>query len=196
MDKGVVEKWFDKYTRIVKENGILPGDIYNFEETGFQIGVGKDQWIITREPKRKIFNGSVTNRESVTVIKAVSADGFVCLPLIILSSKQMMLRWFEAIQTIKYLALSDSGYMTDVLAFQWIQKFHEWTFRQTQGVKRLVLCDRFGSHFTRQFGEFCENNDIILFFYCRIQATSYSLSMSVYLVLINIGIVRLSNLRQ
>jgi DDE superfamily endonuclease. len=76
----------------------------------------------------------------------------------------MMLRWFEAIQTQEYLAVSDSGYMTDVLAFQWIQKFYEWTFRRTQGVKRLVLCDRFGSHFTRQFGEFCEKNNINLFF--------------------------------
>jgi hypothetical protein len=43
MDKGVVEKWFEEYTRIVEENGILPGDIYKFDETGFQIGVGKDQ---------------------------------------------------------------------------------------------------------------------------------------------------------
>jgi hypothetical protein len=118
MDKGVVEKWFEEYTRIVEENGILPGDIYNFDETGFQIGVGKDQWIITREPKRKIFNGSVTNRESVIVMEVVSADGFVCPLLIILSGKQMMLRLFEAIQTDEHLAVSDSGYMTDVLVYQ------------------------------------------------------------------------------
>jgi DNA-binding transcriptional MerR regulator len=164
LDKGVVEFWFEDYIRVVNENGILPEDIYNFDETGFQIGVGQDQWIVTREPKRKIFNGSVTNRESVTVMEAVSADGFVCPPLIILSAKQIMLRWFDAIQTDEHLAVSDTGYMNDVLALQWIRLFHKWTIHRTRGAKRLVLCDRFGSHYTRQFGEFCDENNIILFF--------------------------------
>jgi hypothetical protein len=43
MDKGVVEKWFEEYTRIVEEISILPGDIYNFDKTGFKISVSKDQ---------------------------------------------------------------------------------------------------------------------------------------------------------
>lgn len=118
LDKGVVESWFEDYIRTVNENGILPGDIYNFDETGFQIDFEQYQWIITREPKRKIFKGSVTNRESVTVMEAVSADGFVCPPLVILSAKQMMLRWFDNIQTDEHLAISDSGYINDVLALQ------------------------------------------------------------------------------
>jgi hypothetical protein len=41
MDKGVVEKWFEEYTRIVEEISILPGDI--FDKTGFKISVSKDQ---------------------------------------------------------------------------------------------------------------------------------------------------------
>jgi hypothetical protein len=135
LDKGVVEAWFQDYIHVINENGILPEDIYNFDETGFQIGVGKDQWIITREPKRKIFNGSVTNRESVTVMEAVSATGFVCPPLFILSAKQMLLRWFDAIQTDEHLAISDTGYINDILALQWIRLFHKWTVHRTHGAK-------------------------------------------------------------
>jgi hypothetical protein len=92
LDKTVVERWFEDYKRFVRENGILPEDIYNFDETGFQTGVGRDQFIITREPKKKMFNGSVTNRESVTILEAVSADGFAYPLLIILSAKQALLR--------------------------------------------------------------------------------------------------------
>ncbi|KAJ5969218.1 hypothetical protein N7501_005466 [Penicillium viridicatum] len=87
LDKTVVERWFEDYQRVVTEHSICQQDIYNFDETGFQIGVGRDQFIITRHPKKKLFNGSVTNRESVTVLEAVSADSFVYPPLIILSAK-------------------------------------------------------------------------------------------------------------
>jgi hypothetical protein len=54
--------------------------------------------------------------------------------------------------------------MNDQLAYQWVQLFHKWTIGRMVGAKRLVLCDRFGSHLTRQFIRFCEKNDIILFF--------------------------------
>lgn len=164
LDKSVVQRWFKDYERVIAEHGICQQDIYNFDETGFQIGVGKDQFIITRHPKKKLFNGSITNRESVTVLEAVSADGFACPPLIILSAKQALARWFDAIQTDEHLAITDTGYINDTLAYQWIQLFHKWTIGRTLGAKRLVLCDRFGSHMTRQFVEFCEKNNIILFF--------------------------------
>ncbi|KAJ5121184.1 uncharacterized protein N7515_009145 [Penicillium bovifimosum] len=146
------------------ENGIQQQDIYNFDETGFQIGVGRDQFIITREPKKKLFNGSITNRESVTVLEAVSADGFTCPPLIILSAKQALLRWFDAIQEDEHITVTDTGYFNDTLAYQWIQLFHKWTIGRTLGPKRLVICDRFGSYLTRQFVHFCEEKNIILFF--------------------------------
>ncbi|EKV14739.1 Transposon, putative [Penicillium digitatum Pd1] len=164
LDKSVVERWFEDYKQVITEHGICQQDIYNFDETGFQIGVGRDQFIITRHPKKKPCNGSVTNRESVTVLEAVSADGFVCPPLIVLSARQVLLPWFDAIDSDEHLAVTDTGYINDTLAYQWIQLFHKWTIGRTIGTKRLVLCDRFGSHLTRQFIQFCEKNNIILFF--------------------------------
>jgi hypothetical protein len=101
LDKSVVERWFNDYQRVITEHGIHQQDIYNFDETGFQI-------IITGHPKKKLFNGSVTNRESVTVLEAVSADGFVCPPLIILSAKQALLRWFDAIDSDEHIAVTDT----------------------------------------------------------------------------------------
>ncbi|KAJ5699795.1 hypothetical protein N7536_002808 [Penicillium majusculum] len=105
LNKSVVQRWFEDYERIVTEHGICHQDIYNFDETGFQIGVGREQFIITRHLKKKLFNGSVTNRESVTVLEAVSADGFACPPLIILSAKQALLRWFDHIKEEEHIAL-------------------------------------------------------------------------------------------
>jgi hypothetical protein len=39
-------KWFAEFKKICDQHGIQPRDIYNFDETGFRIGIGKDQWVI------------------------------------------------------------------------------------------------------------------------------------------------------
>ncbi|KAJ5528894.1 hypothetical protein N7527_002287 [Penicillium freii] len=44
-----------------------------------------DKSVVERYLKKKLFNRSIINRESVTILEAVSADGFVYPPLIILS---------------------------------------------------------------------------------------------------------------
>jgi hypothetical protein len=102
---------------VIAKHGICQQDIYNFNETSFQIGVRKYQFIITRHPKKKLFNGSITNRESITVLEAISADGFAYPPLIILSAKQALVRWFDIIQEDKHLAITDTSYINNTLAF-------------------------------------------------------------------------------
>ncbi|KAJ5104254.1 hypothetical protein N7532_004783 [Penicillium argentinense] len=59
--------------------------------------------------------------------QAISVDGFTCPPLIILSGRQALLRWFEGLHGDEHIAVTDTGYMNDVLAYQWIQLFHKWT---------------------------------------------------------------------
>lgn len=114
----MVERWFEDYKRVVRENGIYPRDIYNFDKTGFQIGVRRDQFVITRESKKKLFNSSVTNRESVTILEAVSADGFAYPPLIILSGKKALLRWFDAIKQDEHISVTGTSYINNQLAYQ------------------------------------------------------------------------------
>lgn len=45
-DPEAFEDWFHRYKALVDEKGIQPGEIYNSDETGFRIGVGKNQWIV------------------------------------------------------------------------------------------------------------------------------------------------------
>lgn len=44
----------------------------------------------------------------------------------------MMLRWFDAIQTDQHLALTETGYINDVLVLQWIWLFNKGTFGRTR----------------------------------------------------------------
>lgn len=162
-DKNVIQEWFSRYQAAIDQYGIQPEDLYNFDETGFQIGVGKDQWIITRDPRRKIVAGNRTNREYVTVVEAVSTDGFSTPPLIILNARQLQNRWFEDLIDER-IAVTDSGYINDLLAYQWIQLFEKSTRLRTKGIWRMLICDGFGSHLTYEFIKFCEDKKILLFF--------------------------------
>jgi hypothetical protein len=82
----VIRDWFQEYQTAVEKYGIQPHDTYNVDETGFRVGVGRRQWIITREISRRVTVGNSTNRESLTVCEAISGDGWALPPMIIVSA--------------------------------------------------------------------------------------------------------------
>jgi hypothetical protein len=53
------------------------------DETGFRIGLGGSQWIINIEFKKPQLSPSETNCDFVTSVEAISADGIVLPPLLI-----------------------------------------------------------------------------------------------------------------
>ena len=63
------------------------------DETGFRIGGGKNQWIVTRDPSREMCLGSCTNRDFVTICEAISGDGTVLPPMAILSGVLHKRQW-------------------------------------------------------------------------------------------------------
>ncbi|KAF3399923.1 hypothetical protein F1880_008480 [Penicillium rolfsii] len=163
LDRHVARQWFNSYQETITQYGITADDIWNFDETGFNIGVAKDQWIITREPKRQISGGFSTNREYATAIEAVSATGSTIAPVVILSAKILLQRWFEIVGDAR-IAVTETGYLSNILALQWIQLFNKLTKDSTKGTHRLLVCDQFGSHLTYEFVKYCEDNKIIHFF--------------------------------
>jgi hypothetical protein len=163
LDRRVAREWFNSYQETIAQYGITADDIWNFDETGFNIGVAKDQWIITREPKRQISGGFSTNREYATAIEAVLATGSTIAPVVILSAKILLQRWFEIVGDER-IAVTETGYLNNVLALQWIQLFNKLTKDSAKGTHRLLVCDQFGSHLTYEFVKYCEDNQIILFF--------------------------------
>jgi len=95
---GGVCNWFGgcQVTVVCKEYTIEIGDIYNFDETGFRIGIGRDQWAITRDPYSPCFLGSSTNTELVTVCETISGDGIHLPPIIIVLGVIHQAAWYAA----------------------------------------------------------------------------------------------------
>lgn len=62
-------------------------------------------------------------------------------------------RWFTELHDNVLVGVSDSGYMNDQLAYEWI-KHSEWLSRPAASEWRLLMCDNYGSHNFYLFLEF------------------------------------------
>lgn len=56
--------WYSRFERLRQQYGVVDEDIWNFDETGFRIGMGRNQWIITGENSKKRYSASDTVRKA------------------------------------------------------------------------------------------------------------------------------------
>ncbi|RFU33227.1 hypothetical protein B7463_g3102, partial [Scytalidium lignicola] len=83
-DPKLIQQWFNQFLETKLQYGILDEDIYNFDETGFAMGIiATIKVVIASECFGKPLLLQLGNREWVTVIESISADGWVLPPLII-----------------------------------------------------------------------------------------------------------------
>jgi hypothetical protein len=150
-DRQLIKQWFHELENLIIDYGIVPEDIWNFDETGFQIGIGKTNGSLHRDIKtEKPYIGIDSEREYVTVVGAVNSVGQHAPPLIICAGRCILKGLFghTEIEGGYHVGLTDTGYIDDRLAYQWIQRFWRDTKEYRKGKYQLLICDGFGSHCT------------------------------------------------
>jgi len=164
-DPEKVLAWLRRVQKVVEAKGVLDCDIYNFDETGFQMGVASTAKVVTRSDRK---NRPVVvqpgNREWVTVIECINSTGWCLDPMIILEGKVHISTWYEGSILPKTwrVAVSENGWTTDDLTFEWLQKvFEPQTRPRTTGRYRLIILDGHGSHTTPAFDKFCTEHSIL-----------------------------------
>ncbi|CEO59608.1 hypothetical protein PMG11_04280 [Penicillium brasilianum] len=143
-DPKVIREWFLTVQRVVDKNGIQPEDIYNFDETGFAMGL--------------------ISAQKVTAIETICADGYSLPPCIIFKGQVYIAGWFESLNfpPNSRIEVSNNGWTTDEIGLRWLQKlFIPLTNSRVRGRFRLLILDGNGSHLTPQFDRICAENDII-----------------------------------
>jgi hypothetical protein len=95
-DLELIRAWFQRVQRTKAEYGILDEDTYNFDETGFQMGVILTaKVVIGTDRAGRPRTTQPGNREWVTVIKAICARGFSIPPLVIFEAVMHQAAWYE-----------------------------------------------------------------------------------------------------
>lgn len=110
--------------------------MYNFDETGFRVGCGRQQKIITKEEKARVVLEDPENRDFISSIECVSSDGLVIPNMIILSGKSHLEKLFlhNDLDRNVTVAVSETGYNNDELSLHWLEHFDKNTRKKRKGV--------------------------------------------------------------
>ena len=162
-DPEVIRAQFRLVQNTVAKYGIQDADIYNFDETGFQIGMISTAKVVTSAERDRTVSLQPGNREWVTVIESINAAGWVLPPMIIVKGVKHQLSWYEASPRHWPIGVSDNGWTNDELGFTWLTDvFNKHTQGRTVGTYRLLILDGHGSHVTAKFDEYAKQNSIIV----------------------------------
>lgn len=161
-DPATIQYWFQRVHDIRLEYGILDEDTYNFDETGFQMGVASTSKVVTSSDRvgRAILI-QPGNREWVTVIEGICADGWSIPPFFILSGKFHQSTWYYDLPADWMIAVSENGWTNDRLGLDWLKHFDRSTRSVTRGTHRLLILDGHSSHVTPEFDQYCVQNQIV-----------------------------------
>jgi hypothetical protein len=162
-DIGVLTAWYERLEPFLKK--IPPKHIYNFDETGFSLGQGRPQNVISKNIHRTRTH-SFERGQLLTGIECISADGWKMEPYFIAPGSVHLMRWYEGgtLSEETRIAVSETGYSNDLLAIDWLKFFHHNTKDRLPKKKiqpRLLIMDGHRSHLTYEFLELCDFYNII-----------------------------------
>jgi hypothetical protein len=161
-DPVAINAWFKLVEDTRLTYGVLDEDTYNFDETGFQMGVAATSKVVTSvDIVGRAVVVQPSNREWVTAIEAINAAGWALPPFIILAGKLHQSTWYHGLPNDWVLAVSDNGWTTDCLGLASLKHFDSYTKTRTKGTHRLLILDGHSSHATPEFDQYCTENQII-----------------------------------
>jgi hypothetical protein len=90
-----VKEWFELVCKFVLEAGIRPEDLYAMDETGCPPSDQGTQWVVGGRGVKTQHKQGGANRENVTAIVTICADGSVMHPTIIFKGQNFMTGWLN-----------------------------------------------------------------------------------------------------
>ncbi|KAI9041941.1 Pogo transposable element [Aspergillus affinis] len=164
-DPQIIQVWFNCVQITIMQHGIAQEDIYNFDETGFAMGLVATARVVTRAD----YYGKASlvqpgNREWVTSIECINSTGWALPPCVIFKGKVHIEGWYQDIKLPRdsRIEVSPNGWTTDEISLRWLKNlFIPATTSRTTGIYRLLILDGHGSHLTPQFDQICSENNVI-----------------------------------
>jgi len=163
-DPTIIRDWFRLVENTIAKYGIQLDDMWNFDETGFMMGMIEPGMVVTSSERqgmpKKVQPG---NREWITAIQAINAEGQSIPPFIIGSGQYHLANWYRECDLPGdwVIALSENGWTNNQLGLDWLRHFNRSTKDRSVGSYRLLILDGHESHHSAEFMRYCEENKII-----------------------------------
>jgi len=179
LNQFAVDGFFDMLTDVIEEYNILPGNIYNMDEKGIQLGIGARITAMIDSDQKVAYSIEDGNRELVTVIEAICADGSVLHPSVIFQGQRRNSEWgrnnpcnarfvisvrkMPISQIFVSISVSPNGWTDQELGSAWLKSdFDPATRDKAAGQYRLLILDGHNSHCTFKFCKYAADNKIII----------------------------------
>jgi len=163
-DPEVIQGWFRLVENTKAKYGILDEDTYNFDESGFMMGVISTGAVVTGSERRgRPKTVQQGDREWTSIIEGINAMGWAIPPFIIFKGKHHLSAWYKepSIPGNWVINVSENGWTNNELGLKWLKHFDEHTKERTVGSHRLLILDGHESHNSVDFHKYCEEHKII-----------------------------------
>jgi hypothetical protein len=164
-----VQDHFNKLGKVIRAHNIRPRGITNCDEKGIIMGYSSKTKVITRRGRKNPRVKQDGKREMITILEAVSADGYVFPTFMITKGATHRVGWYQNVEKetdrSTRFAVSPKGWTDDELAMIWLKEVYEpfSRGRTSEGETRLLILDGHASHITYDFCKYCEDHNIIVF---------------------------------
>ncbi|KAJ3521022.1 hypothetical protein NM208_g13473 [Fusarium decemcellulare] len=163
-DPAIIRKWFTLVANTIAKYGIRSDDIWNFDETGFLMGMIATEMVVTGSERRsKPKSVQPGNREWITVIQAINAEGQAIQPFIIGAGQYHLANWYQDSNLPGDWAITttQNGWTDNETGLEWLKHFDRCTAKRSNSRYRLLILDGHESHHSIDFERYCEENKII-----------------------------------
>ncbi|KAJ3566294.1 hypothetical protein NP233_g7094 [Leucocoprinus birnbaumii] len=166
LNPNAVKSWFGLLKVHVVDAGTHPADIYGMDESGFPTAyAGMDRVYVPQGTKVQHKRGG-GDRENITAIVTICADGSTIRPLIIHKGKLVNSRWTDNNVANAFFTVSERGWTDGDIGLKWLQDvFDAETREQTQSSTRVLILNGHNSHYTLQFLEYAREHNITVLGY-------------------------------
>ncbi|KAJ3484616.1 hypothetical protein NLI96_g5517 [Meripilus lineatus] len=164
LNRTLVREYFDILNELITTYHIPPENIYNMDEKGLLLGIGKRVAAIVDRDQKTVYSVEDGNRELVTVIETTCADGTALRPSFIFKGVRHDLEWGKKNPCNASILTSPKGWTDQELGSLWLEKDFEpaTAARNKTDGYRLLILDGHNSHTTYRFCNFASNHRILI----------------------------------
>lgn len=160
--------WFDRVRTYFENNNLLqvfedPKRIFNCDETGFFL-CPKDKQVLVKKGSKRVYNRVANDdKECLTVLVNVSADGNIAPPMVLFPYKRLPNNIKSTVPSWWGLGNTESGWMTMESFYEYVANvFYPWLVQQEITLPVVLFLDGHTSHISLPLTTFCKEKGIVL----------------------------------
>jgi hypothetical protein len=163
-DPELIGAWFQLVHNMRAKYSVVDCDFYNFDETGFMMGMIRPGMVVTRADRRGRAKGiQPGNREWATAIVSINGEGWSVPPFLVVQGLNHLANWYSETDLPHDWVIkpTSNGWTNNETGLDWLKHFDKHTAARAKGPYRMLVLDGHESHESIEFQDYCKSHNII-----------------------------------